>query len=608
MKGWIGSILRVDLTRGKAVAETYTGRFAYMFIGGRGFAVKLLWDLLEPKVDPLSPANKLILAAGPLTGLPAPSTGKLVVACKSPLTGGYGDGSIGSQAAVQMRKAGFDAVVVEGSAPKPSILLVEDGGTEIIEAEDYRGLSTLETERKLREEYGGDIGVLSIGLAGENKVRFANIVSQGGRAGGRPGVGAVMGSKNLKAIVFRGHRDIPVAEPKLLEEVGSKAYRRILELPNYSFWRRQGTMATVEWSQENSVLPYMNFREGVFEEAENIGGYAMEKIKVDQKGCPNCNALCGNVVEDSTGQPSELDYENVAMLGANIGLGDLRRIAALTRIADELGVDTISLGNVIGFAFEASEKKILPERFEWGEFEDALTLTEKIAYRNGVGAVLAEGVRYASLKLGKGSEKWAMHVKGLEISGYDCHSAPGMALAYGTSPVGAHHKDAWIISWEVKSGRTSYGEEKVDKLIELQRVRGGLFESLTVCRLPWVELGLELEWYPRLLEAATGVKIGLDHLLHTADRIYCLIRAFWVREVRWDPRLDYPPDRWFEEPTTLGPYKGSTLNREGYDYMLQLYYRKRGWDRRGIPLRSTMENLGLTLEAEQLSKYVELTG
>ena len=607
MNGWTGTILYIDLGKGKSTVDRYPGELAYGFIGGRGFAVKLLWDLLKPGTSPLSPENLLILAAGPLTGLPVPSSGKLVIASKSPLTGGYGDGSIGTHAAVQMRRAGYDAIVLKGRAENRSILVVEDDRVELVDAEDYWGLSTSEVERRVKEDYGGDVAVVSIGPAGENLVKYANVVSQGGRAGGRPGMGAVMGSKNLKALVFRGSSEIPVADKQALKREASEAYRRITELPNYGFWRRQGTMATVEWSQENSVLPCMNFREGVFEEAEAIGGFAMEKIKVGQRGCPYCNATCGNLVEDSTGSVSELDYENVAMLGANIALGDLEKVATLNRMADELGLDAISLGNAIGFAFEASERHLLDEKLEWGSFEDAKTLVEDIAYRRGLGALLAEGVRYASLKLGGGSERWAMHVKGLEISGYDCHSAPGMALAYGTSPIGAHHKDAWIISWEVKTDRRSYSGEKVDKLIELQRIRGGLFEFLTLCRLPWVELGLELERYPRLLHAATGLRLGFDKLFEVADRIYCLIRAFWVREYGgWSVGLDYPPDRWFEEPTRKGPCRGSTLDREGYGSMLQLYYARRGWSPQGIPRRSTMERLGLANEAEELSRYVNI--
>jgi len=608
MHGWNGRLLRVDLNKRKAIAQEYGAEMAKNFLGGRGFAARILWDELKPGIDALSPENRLVFATGPLTGFALPSSGKLVVAAKSPLTGGYGDGNVGTHAAVQMRKAGYDAIVVEGKAGKPTVLLIQDEKIEFLDARDLWGLSSFEAEGKLRKVYGRTAGILSIGQAGENLVKFANIVSQEGRAGGRPGIGAVMGSKNLKAVVMVGSGDLPVAHPRELKKLGAKAYNEILAKPNYAFWKRQGTMSTIEWSQENSVLPAYNYSEGVFERAEAIGGFAMEKIKTSQRGCPHCNMTCGNVVEDADGKGSELDYENVAMLGSNIGLGDLNKVAALNRIADEFGLDTISLGNVIGFAMEASEKKLIEDTISWGDYKAVRALIEDIARKGGLGGVLAEGVRFAAEKIGKGSNRWAMHVKGLEISAYDCHTTPAMALSYATSLAGAHHKDAWVISWEVKVGRESYGEEKVDKVIELQRIRGGFFECSTTCRLPWVEVGFELEWYPKFLHATTGLEMAWDDLNVIADRVFNLTRAFWIREYgkSWSRDMDVPPARWFEDPLTTGPFKGAKLNRKKYDAMLQMYYRKRGWDERGIPTRTTFKKLGLTDVVNQLKNRVKL--
>jgi len=608
MFGWTGTFLQVNLNKGKAIANRYEASLAKNFLGGRGFAVKILWDNLKSGIDPLSPENVLVFAAGPLTGLSLPSSGKLIVASKSPLTGGYGDGNIGTLAAVQMRKAGYDAVIIEGKANKPIVLLIRDATAEFLDAKDLWGLNSFETEKKLRELYGRTAGILCIGQGGENLVKFANIVCQEGRAGGRPGIGAVMGSKNLKAVIFIGSHEIPVAQPKEMKELGAEGYREVMTKPNYAFWKRQGTMMTIEWSQENSVLPTCNYREGVFEEADEIGGFAMEKLKITNRGCPQCNMTCGNVVKGSDKKESELDYENVAMLGSNIGLGSLKQVAALNRAADEFGLDTISLGNVIGFAMEASEKGLLTDKISWGKFKDTKALIEDIAYRRGLGRLLAEGVRFASEEIGKGSKRWAMHVKGLEISAYNCHSTPAMALSYATSSIGAHHKDAWVISWEVKVGRESYSEEKVDKVIELQRIRGGVFESLTVCRLPWVEVGFELEWYPRFLYAATGLEMNWDNLNLIADRIFNLTRAFWIREYgkSWSKEMDVPPARWFEEPLTKGALKGAKLDRAKYDVMLQRYYKKRGWDERGIPTKTTLDKLGLKDVAKQLGKRVKL--
>jgi aldehyde:ferredoxin oxidoreductase len=609
MFGWNGRILRVNLSKSKATTQKYDSELALNFLGGRGFAAKILWDELKPGIDPFSPENKLIFATGPLTGFALPSSGKIVVAAKSPSTNGYGDGNVGSHAAVNLRKAGYDALVLEGKTEKPSYVLVEDDKVEILDARDLWGRGTFEAEKKLAEKHGREAGILSIGQAGENLVKYATVESQEGRAGGRAGMGAVMGSKKIKAVVLLGNKDIPVADPKELRALGKDSYRAILEKPNYGFWKRQGTMSVVEWGQENSVLPTYNFKEGIFDEAEGIGGFTMEKIKIAQRGCPNCNMTCGNVVEDSEKKPSELDYENVALLGSNIGLGDLKQVATLNRMADDYGVDAISLGNLIGFAMECHEKHVIDYAIDWGDFEAAKTLTKEIVFREGIGDLLADGVKRASEKIGKGSDKWAMHVKGLEVSGYDCHSTPAMALSYGTSPIGAHHKDAWVISWEVSVGRETYSEAKVDKVIDLQRMRGGLFEILVTCRLPWVEVGFELEWYPRFLKAATGIEMPLEKVHVIADRIYDLMRAFWVREYKdeWSRSMDYPPERWFNEPLTKGPFKGAKLDKAKYDALLDEYYRKRGWDKRGVPTKTTLEKRGLGQVAQELNKYVKLT-
>jgi aldehyde:ferredoxin oxidoreductase len=607
--GWNGVFLQVDLSKNKAVAESYDARLALNFLGGRGFAVKILWDKLKPGVEPLSPENKLVFAAGPLTGLGLPSSGKFVVAAKSPLTGGYGDGNIGTVAAVQMRNAGYDAVIIEGKADTPVVLHIKNKIAEFVDARDFWGLNSFETEAQLKDIYARTAGIVSIGPAGENLVKFATVVSQEGRAGGRPGMGAVMGSKNLKAVVFEGFDSLPVAYPKEMKELSAAGYREVMTKPSYAFWKRQGTMSTVEWGQENSALPAFNFQEAVFDKAEKIGGFAMEKIKVSNRGCPQCNMTCGNVVKDSDKKESELDYENVAMLGSNIGLGNLEQVAALNRVADELGLDTISLGNVLGFAIETSQKRRIIEKFHWGKYKEAKALINDIAYRRGFGDVLAEGVQAVAAKIAHGAGDWAMHVKGLEVTAYDCHAAPGMALAYGTSAVGAHHKDAWVISWEVQAKRGSYGEEKIDKVIEMQRLRGGVFESLTVCRFPNTSLGLELGWYTRFLRAATGIEFTWNALNEISDRIWNLIRAFWIREYgsNWTREMDVPPARWFKEPLTEGPLKGSKLDSLKYDIMLQKYYKKRGWDERGIPKKITLKKLGLPDVAKQLNKYVTLS-
>jgi aldehyde:ferredoxin oxidoreductase len=602
MKGWTGVFLNVNLTKNTAVSQQFEQSLAHDFLGGRGFAAKILWDRLKAGTNPLSPENLLIFATGPLTGIGLPNSGKLVVAAKSPLTGGYGDGNIGTLAAVYVRKAGYDAIIIEGRASSPVIIHIKDNACDFLDAKEHWGKSSFEVEKSIKQQFPRNSGIVSIGQAGENIVKFATVVSQEGRAGGRPGMGAVMGSKNLKAIVVEGTQQIPLANPEEMRKLSADGYKEVLSKPLYPFWKRQGTMSTVEWCQENSTLPTYNYREGVFSGAEAIGGFAMEKMKVGNRGCPQCNMTCGNIVKGSDGKDAELDYENVAMLGSNIGLGNLAEVSVLNRLADEFGLDTISLGNVLGFALEASEKGLIEEKLHWGNFEEIKTLVSDIAFRRGMGDVLAEGVRSAAAKIGGGSSDWAMHVKGLEVSAYDCHMAPAMALAFGTSSIGAHHKDAWVITWEIKAGRGNYDSSKVDFLIQQQLLRGGLFEALGVCRFAYNSFGLGLDWYRNYLRAATGEEFPVESLMRISDRMLNLIRAFWIREFdeKWSRYLDIPPMRWFKESLTEGPLKGAVLDLEQYNVMLDAYYEKRGWNHNGIPEKETLEQLGLMEAAKQL--------
>ncbi|MDW7970122.1 MAG: aldehyde ferredoxin oxidoreductase family protein [Sulfolobales archaeon] len=614
MFGWRGRLLRINLSSKKVTTTAIDSEVLQKFLGGRGLAAYLLWKELEPGTPPLSPSNKLIISSGPLTGLPLPSSGKLVAASKSPLTGGYGDGNVGTKAAVHLRKCGYDALIIEGSAEKPTLILVEDDKVELVNADHLWGLTAWETELRIGKEYGSDMSVLSIGPAGENLVKFSTIISEFGRSGGRPGIGAVMGSKKVKAIAIRGTKDVPIHSPNEFKNAVEEAYEHIKRDANYEFWIRQGTMSTILWANENSCLPTRNFREGIFEEASKISGDAMELIKVRQKGCPYCEIPCGNIVRygvNGTSNESELDYENVAMLGSNIGLGDLHKVSDLNLMADLYGLDTISLGNVLAFTAELSEGGLIDERVEWGDYRKFKELIEDITYRRGLGDVLAEGVRYASSKIGGNSANFAMHVKGLEISAYDCHAAPGMALAYSTSPIGAHHKDAWFIATEIKLGRLQYSKEKIERLVWMQNVRGGLFESLTTCRFPWLETSLSLDAYLKFLKLATGVNYSWDDIHLIANRIYTLIRTFWIREyladgIKWSSSMDMPPKRWFEEPLSKGPLAGNKLSIDGYRKMLSWYYEMRGWDEDGIPKKSTIIKLGLSDITPKLDIYASL--
>jgi aldehyde:ferredoxin oxidoreductase len=609
MKGWNGKILRVDLTNGITKITPYSEDIAIRFIGGRGLAIKLLWDELPKDADPLGPENMLIFATGPYTAYNVPNSGKMVVASKSPLTGGYGDGNLGTRAATNMRKCGFDAVVVTGKSDKPVYVSVKDYKVEILDASHLWGKDSYETEDWLLEKHGRATGVLIIGQSGEKQSNLATVVAQKGRAGGRPGMGAVMGSKHLKALIFNGSKEIAAADPEMLRELGKKGFDKIPKLDAFPYWKKVGTMMAADMMQTASALPTRNFKEGQFEQIDNVNGDAVHSATIIQRGCPNCNMICGNTIIDSEGRESELDYENVTMLGPNIGLGDLAQIATLNRICDELGLDTIGAGSSIGFAMECAERGLVDLDIIWGDFEGAKKLLYEMANLEGYGAIFGKGTQAAAAEIGGAASDYAVHVKGLEVSAYNCHYCPGMALSFGTSPIGAHHKDAWVISWEISSGiRGEYGPEKAEKVIEFQRIRGGLFETFVGCRFPWIELGYPLEDYPKYLEAATGVKMSLDDIWKMGDRVYALIRAFWVREYgdRWNRRMDYPPERWFKHPLPKGPLKGKHLDMIKYDKLLSSYYEKRGWDKRGIPTEKTMKDLGLTEESEDLAKYIHL--
>ncbi|MCR8454397.1 MAG: aldehyde ferredoxin oxidoreductase family protein [Crenarchaeota archaeon] len=610
--GWNGKILRINLTKKSVKIQEVDRDVLAKFVGGRGLAAWILWNEIKPGTDPLSPDNKLVFMAGPLTGLPLPSSGKIVVASKSPLTHGYGDGNVGTKFSVSLRKAGYDGIVIEGKAKKPVYIFIENEKVEIKSAEHLWGLDTFETEDKLESETGKGFGIVEIGPAGENLVKYAVVMSEKGRAGGRPGMGAVMGSKNLKAIVVHGDKEIPLFDKESLVKKGAEGYSKIKQSDAYDFWMRQGTTGVLRWCQEASVLPTYNFREGVFDEYEGITGEALEKLKQFTKGCPNCNMICGHNVRFKVDEGefiTELDYENVAMLGSNIGIGDLNKVSYLNLLADKFGVDTISVGSAIGFAMELSEKGIIKDKIEWGDYKKAAELIKDITYKKTkLGKMLAEGIEFTAKKLGKGSESFAMHVKGLPISAYDCHAAPGMALAYGTSPIGAHHKDAWIIMREIKQyERHAYNKEKVETLVWLQNLRGGLFETLTTCRLPWIEVGYPYEEYYDLFYFATGMKISYEFIQELTNRIYSLIRAFWVREYKaegkkWLRGYDIPPARWFKEPLTKGPEKGAKLDYDNYNKMLSWYYELRGWNENGIPTKETLEKLGLPEVADVLWK------
>ncbi|MDW8045280.1 MAG: aldehyde ferredoxin oxidoreductase family protein [Nitrososphaerota archaeon] len=601
--GWVGRILTIDLTKGRYYSEELPKDLAMNYIGGRGFGAKILWDRLPPKVDPLSPDNLLVISSGPLSGLPLPCSGKLDIETKSPLTGGWADSNCGSIYNPAFKRAGMDVLILKGRCEKPTYIHIQDGDVKLRDASHLWGKGVFETDKILRKDHGKSNLNLIIGPAGERLVRFASLMAESGRAAGRSGIGAVMGSKNIKALCISGSKEIPVADPDGLRKITDEAHKELRKSPMYDMWMRQGTMFTIDWSNENSCLPTRNMKESMFERANEIDGNRMEELKVGVSSCFGCVMACGHITRVNEGRYAGLevvpDYENVAMLGSGCGIAPLEPVLKMNYICDDLGMDTISAGSVISFAMECYERGLIDKtdldglELKFGNEDAAIKLLEMIGYRIGFGDLLAEGVRNASKKIGKGSEKFAMHVKGMEISAYESRAAPGMALAYGTSDIGAHHKRCFIISWEVKNDRLGISKEKVAKVIELQNIRSS-FDMMSVCRFPFVELDLPYDYYSKFMTLATGYPFTTETILKAAERVFCLTRAFWVRELGYYSReLDYVPPRWFEEPLPNGPFKGHRIKLEDYDKLLSWYYELRGFDERGIPKREKLIEMGL---------------
>ncbi|MBS7248027.1 MAG: aldehyde ferredoxin oxidoreductase family protein [Candidatus Jordarchaeales archaeon] len=599
--GYIGKILVVDVGDGSyKVIDWTTEKDEWLkFIGGRGFGAKMIWEHTGKYTDPLGPENILVLAAGPLTGLPVPGP-RISVCSLSPLTGIWGDSAVGGYAGLKLKQCGYDAVVIKGWRKKFAYLYVSDDCVELRDASHIVGKGSIEAQEELRKEHGSGVATLTIGPAGENLVLFACVTSDYGRQSGRTGTGAVMGSKGLKAVVFDGDAEVPVADREGLLRLLEEAKERIIENRElFGQFSRYGTMMTLDWAQDVACLPTRNFAESVFEGAEGISASTVEmKVMRGKRGCFACPIACRTISEVKlNGETFYLDgpeYETMALLGSNLGVSNVDDLVAAHYLCDHYGMDAISAGVVVGFAIECAQRGLLTLdglKPEWGNRDTILSLLERIAYRRGIGGILAEGVRRAAEIIGGGCENYAMHVKGLEQSGYETRAAPGMSLAYGTCDVGAHHNRSTIIGWESRNDRLGTGREKVEVQILLQHQRS-LFDALGVCRFPWCETKLPFEYYVGFYVAATGINLSEKEILKASERIFNLTRMISVRR-GVSRKDDYPPKRVFNEPLPSGPFKGVKLDAESYERMLDTYYELRGWSRDGIPTREKLEELGI---------------
>lgn len=604
LNGYGGQILRVDLTDGAVDRSDLDPQLARDYLGGRGFAASILYSELEKGVDPLGEASKLIVAAGPLSGLLIPGAGKTTFAAKSPATGGYADSNLGGLFSAEMKYAGYDLIIFEGISPEPVYLYIDDDTVELRDAKAYWGQGSITAETALKKELGEDFQIAVIGPGGENLVKFACINHDFGRQAGRAGVGAVMGSKRLKAIAVHGTKSIPVANTEEFRRVGREMYDHCTASDAWEVWVRLGTSGVNVPSNEWGSFPTRNFQSGYFEEIENMTGELMrEKIVITDKACFACPCACGKYSHSRKWdiRVEGPEYETAAFLGADVGVSDIEDVAYANYLCDELGIDTISAGNVIAFATECYERGIIKSRDteglepSFGDSEAVFELIQKIAKREGIGDVLAEGVKHAAEVFGGDSADFAMHIKGLEISGYESRNAPAMMLAYMTADIGAHHNRAWAITYDIEVGRDAITEDKAAKVIELQHIRP-LMDCLGTCRLQWVELGMPLDYYAPAMKTITGLDRTWDDLLHIAERVWNLTRAFWVREVEgFGRQWDYPPPRWYTDPVTTGPTEGKFVAREDVEKLLDMYYDQRGWDSNGIPTRQKLNELGLDL-------------
>ncbi len=603
MNGYGGSILRVNLTTGKISKEPTPPDVVRDFIGGRGFGAYFLFKEVPKGADPLGPENKLIISSGPFSGLMIPGAGKCDFATKSPLTGGYASSSLGGLFTAELKYAGLDSIILEGISPKPVYLFIDDGQVELRDASSLWGKGTISVEKEFKDKLGEEFQVAVIGPGGENGVPFASINHDYGRQAGRGGVGTVMGVKKVKAIVVHGTKSIPVADLAGYRKAGMALFKACKDAEGLKPWQDYGTTIVVSWCDEVGALPTRNFSAGSFEGGPTLYGKVMrDQIVITDKGCFGCPSPCGKYsrMKRYNSNVEGPEYETIGMLGSNVGLSDIQDVAQANLLCDDLGIDTISTGGAIGWAMECYEKGILAREdaggieLKFGNAQAVFAMIEKIARREGLGALLAEGVKKASKKVGKGSEKFAIQVKGMEQSAYATHNATAMLLSYMTCDVGAHHNRAWAITYDLQVGRDKVVPEKVARVIWLQNFRP-MFDVLGACRLQWVELSIDRDLYVPALEAVTGVHRTWQDLEKVGDRIWNLTRLYWARENEGFGReWDMPAPRFYEEPPKTGVTAGQITKFEDVQKLLDMYYEQRGWTQNGLPAPATLERLGLS--------------
>lgn len=585
--GYHGRYLVINLTDRSWKAEALSEGLMSEYLGGRGIATKLLFDRQHGKTDPLSPESHLIIFTGPVTGTNTPGSSRIVFLCKSPLSHTINPASMGGSFPNAFKRTGFDGLVISGASEQPVWLHITPEEVSFHSAKDEWGLKTSAAEEVIKGKAGGKCRVACIGPAGERGVLYAAVVSET-RTASRGGIGAVMGAKNLKAIAVSGDKSVPIADKEAFAAVVKKFRANQEENPSVGGMQINGTAGMVSVVNAMGGLPTRNFQTGVFEAAEEISGSAIAaNRKVKGISCASCPVGCSLIAEVKEGAHAGTrsegpEYESAVMLGANLMIGDLDTIITANHLCDELGLDTISAGNVIGFAMECYEKGMLTDadtgglQLTWGNGEVVLKLIEKIAMRDGIGERLAQGVARLSQEI-PGSHSFAMHVKGLELAAYDPRAVFGQALSYAIAPRGGEHgRGGYMIVEFFMSDVNLYTHEGKAERAAYLAENACIFDLLCECSFNF----LPVELVPGLLAAVVGKEYTGEQVREIARRTITLERKFNVRE-GFSRKDDTLPPRLLNEPLPEGVAEGMKV--EGLDKMLDEYYALRGWDREGNP-------------------------
>lgn len=606
LHGYAGRILHIDLTTGKTHVEPLNEEYAKKYIGGIGLGMRLWLDHSKAGVEPLSPENPLILATGPISGTVWPTGGNgHAFVSKSPQSYGVGEAKSHGSFGTELKRAGYDAVIFKGKAEKPVYVWIDDDSVQLLDASHLMGKSPADTEDAIREELGDYyIRVAAIGLAGEKLVKIACIINDKTRAAGRTGLGAVMGSKNLKAIAVRGTHDITVAKPEeFLEYV--KEFHERMKGPATQKYRTLGTPENVLVHNALHCMPTRNYNNATFEGAERVSGEVLNDRYVAKViGCSSCAMRCEHVCVVAEGPykgtMTRMEYEPLWALGPYCGIDRLDAIIKGMDLCNYYGMDSISAGVIVGFAMDCYEKGILTEKdtdgidAKFGNHEALVKLLEKIGKREGIGDILAEGVKGAAEKIGNGAEKLALHIKGVEVTGYDLRCLKTAALGFAVSFRGADHNRHGAYAFDVKGKVNRLKAEKGrGKLVKDMEDMYTLIDSFIVCKFSRGTYYKELEDMTKLYNLVTGAEMTTQEMKMAGERINNLARVFNVREGlgRKDDSL---PWKVMNQPITdEGPSKGAYVTQEELDLLLDDYYEARGWTREGVPTVAKLKELGM---------------